>query len=161
MAAYNYKGYLIKILHDAPLGDYVIPENFIAFNTPNNLVSTTDVDAWRDANNVLHRETIEKPAPKVEFNTPYIDSKFLQEVLDEIRKRYVNTSQKKLHMKVWSEEKNDYITQYFYLTSDVNFTIHKKIVRKEWVSGVLTDRTYFLYNPIRFAFIGYGSNSNS
>lgn len=156
MAQYNYAGYHIRILHN-DYGNYDIPENFIAINSYISLNSTVDLDAWRDANNVLHRESTANPTPKVEFNTPYIESKRLQDVWEEIRKRYVNSNEKKLRMKVWIEEVNDYVEQYFYLTSDVTPTIYAKVTRKEVVGGIVQDRIRFIYNPIRFAFIGYGA----
>lgn len=158
MAAYNYAGYLIKIhKKDNSQTDYVIPESFIAYNTLDEEISTADLDSYRDANGVLHRKALDVQLPKVEFTTPYINSKDLQEVLDEIRKRYTNTIEKKFKASVWCEEINNYVTQNFYLTSDVHFVVYKKIPQKEMVGGVLTNRTRFLYNPIRFAFIGYGN----
>lgn len=156
MAQYNYDGYHMRILHSNH-GNYDIPEWFIAINSFVSLYSNTDLDAWRDANNVLHRESAANPTPKVEFNTPYIDSKKLQDVWGEIRKRYTNANEKKLRMKVWIEELNDYVTQYFYLTSDVTPTVYCKKTVKEIVGGIPVDRIRFIYNPIRFAFIGYGA----
>lgn len=162
MAEYNYAGYLIKIhKKNNSQTDYVIPESFIAYNSLDEELSTLDLDAYRDANGALHRKAIDVQLPKIEFTTPYINSKVLQDVLSEIRARYVNETEKKFRASVWCEEINDYVTQYFYLTSDVHFTIYKKITQMENVNGVMQQRTRFLYNPVRMAFIGYGTNSNN
>jgi hypothetical protein len=49
-----------------------------------------------------------------------------------------------------------YFTQDFYLIPDIHFTVYKKDIRRVQVGGVYETRTYFLYDPIRIAFIGYG-----
>lgn len=159
MPQYNYAGYPLKILDGGSgQGDYVIPDKFISHDTLHIEVSTTDLDSYRDANNVLHRQAINTLVPKVEFNTPYIDSEFFQTVMSEIRARYMPnyTTEKRVQMSVWSEEYNQYFTQDFYLIPDIHFTIYKKDIRRVQVGGVYQTRTYFLYDPIRIAFIGYG-----
>ena len=60
-----YNGFLIKV------GDYTIPTNkYIKANSYSALYSTSDLDSYRDANGVLHRQALDHKLLKIEFETP-------------------------------------------------------------------------------------------
>lgn len=134
-----YSGYLIKF------GSYIIPEKFIGFDTYSVLYSTTDLDSYRDADGILHRsQVLDHKVGKVEFSTPYINSKDFNTVMASIREQYVSPAKSKTAMvSCYIPEINDYISQNMYIP-DITVQIHKKN----------TDGS-FLYEPVRFAFIGY------
>ena len=59
-----YSGYLIKV------GNYEIPMNFIIANTYDVTRNVMEASAYRDANGLLHRNTISHVPLKVNFQTP-------------------------------------------------------------------------------------------
>lgn len=133
-----YNNYLIK------LNNYVIPEKFIQYGSYQVTFSTQDLDSYRDANGVLHRNALAHKVAKVEFNTPYINSKDFNTIMSLIRAEYSSAIEKKINsVSVYIPETNSYETNAMYVP-DVSVQIEKKNA----------DGT-FTYQPIRFAFIGY------
>lgn len=133
-----YSNYLIKI------GTYTIPEKYIAFDTYNVLLSTNDLDSYRDANGILHRNALTHKVAKAEFNTPYINSAEFNTLMSNIRAQYSNATEKKIATAyIYIPETDSYVQTSVYVP-DITVKIYKKN----------SDGT-FLYEPVRFAFIGY------
>lgn len=131
-----YSNYLVKV------GNYTIPENFIKYDSFSALYSTTDLDSYRDANGVLHRNALSHKVAKVEFETPYMYSSDVDTLMSNIRSNFTSLVEKKANVSVYIKEINDYVTGYMYMP-DVTFQIAQN------------SPNGFIYAPIRIAFIGY------
>lgn len=133
-----YNGYLLK------LNGYTLPEKFIQYDSFNVLLSTTDLDSYRDANGVLHRNALAHKVAKVEFNTPPMTTTEFESIMSNIRGQYSNAIEKKItNCSVYIIETNSYVTCDMYLPD-----ITPSIIKKNADGS-------FLLNPVRFAFIGY------
>lgn len=132
-----YQGYLLKV------GDYTIPASIIKAETYSVLMSGQDLDSYRDADGKLHRTALEHFLYKVEFETkPMLTNKEMTEFLYNIRKNYIDVTQKKVNLNAYIPELNEYITAEAYIP-DITF------------SPYYADSTVIKYNPTRIAFITY------
>lgn len=108
-----------------------------------------DLDAFRDANGVLHRNVLSNVPLTASFTT--LDGLTDTEMEDTwgalIRHSYIVRNERKINATFWMPELNDYVTQDVYLP-DPEFTI--KEVRKN-KSG----KYEVVYKPVTFEFIGY------
>lgn len=133
----SYSGFLINVN-----GNYDINMHYIVEKSYEVTWSTLDIDSYRDANGVLHRNAVIQ-VPQVVFETkPLLDYQ-VEEILSNIRANYVSSLEKKVLLTVFVPELNNYYTGYFYMP-DTNLTIRQindDVVR---------------YEPISFKFIGYG-----
>lgn len=133
-----YSGFLIKI------GNYTFPRKYIAAESYSVGRYGQDLDSYRDADGNLNRNALDNFIPKVEFNTPaLLTNKQLAEIMLGISQNYVNATEKKALATIYIPETDSYMTQYVYVP-DIALTMY------------YADDKVIKYNPIRFAFIGYG-----
>lgn len=132
-----YEGYLLKV------GTYTIPFKFIKADTYTAVYSVNDLDSYRDANGELHRTALARRTLKVEFETPDLNNTDFEILMSSIRSMYINSTEKSVYLTAFMPEKNAYVYEKCYLTSDVNFQMR------------YADENGVRYNPVRFAFIGY------
>lgn len=141
-----YSGYLIKL--GTGNSAYTIPFRFIKAESYSCVWSVVDFDSYRDANGELHRDAVsDRRVMKVEFETPDISDADLQTLLTAIKGQYSTAVSKSLTVTAYMPEEGAYKTDTCYLTSDVNFSIR------------YADSNGIRYNPVRFAFIGYGTST--
>lgn len=134
-----YQGYLIKI------GNYIVPFKYIKFDSYSALLSTTDLDSYRDADGKLHRNALSHKPSKAEWETPaMLDNEQFADLMRNIRNQYISAVEKNATVTMYIPEIDDYVTQEMYLP-DVTVSIY----RHNKDTGKLQ------YNSIRFAFIGY------
>lgn len=131
-----YSGFLIKA------GNYAIPIKFIQLKSYSVTRNVMDLDSYRDANGVLHRTALEHVPIKIEFNTPYLTSEQMQELLKKIADNYISSEERKVMISAYVPELDSYITQDMYMP-DLEFTIYN-------IKGGT-----IIYEPLRIAFIGY------
>lgn len=133
-----YAGYLIKV------GDYEIPaQKYIKAQSYKVSLNIQDLDSYRDANGVLHRNVLEHKVGKVEFETPaMLTNKELAEFFKNISEQYTVPAERKFIGTVYIPIIDDYISQDMYMV-DPAITIYR-----------ISDNE-IKYNPIRIAFIGY------
>ena len=136
-----YSGYLVKI------GTYTVPFKYIKADTYQAVWSVNDLDSYRDANGELHRTALARRTLKVEWETPDISNSDFETLMSSIRAQYLSATEKSANVTAYMPEKDAYVTEKCYLTSDVNFTIR------------YADNTKLRYDPVRFAFIGYTTSS--
>lgn len=134
----GYNGYLIKV------GSYIIPGNkYIKANSYSAYLNLQDLDSYRDADGVLHRNALAHQPIKVEFETPaMLSNADFADLMSNIRSQFSNTAERKASVTVYVPETNSYVTQDMYMP-DIKptiFTTHDGVIR---------------YNAIRLAFIGY------
>lgn len=133
-----YSGYLIKLGSNA----VEIPLKYICLDSYSVTYSTQDIDSYRDATGVLHRNVLPNRVVKVEFTTPIMRAADVMTFMSIINGAYANSSTKTVSVKWYNPESNDYKTMDCYVP-DITFTI-----KENSPSG-------FIYNPVRIAFIGY------
>ena len=142
----NFRGYLLKF------GDVEFPNKYIAYESfksyPNQRL---EVEAYRDANSLLHRVTSKNYKTKLEFNTRgSITLAEKEEIFNVINNGLVSggTIERKYKLEYWNDEISDYSGKddTFYMP-DIEFTI-KTITEDKENSNII-------YSPIRIAFIQY------
>ncbi len=136
-----YGGFLIKV------GDYTVPFRFIEASKYKASIKGQDLDSYRDANGILHREALKNKAIKTEWETPTgKEESELRELMDNIRSQYTNQIEKKALVTAWMPEIGDYVTMDCYMP-DVEYTID------------YADESTIEYSSFRLAFIGYGGDA--
>ncbi len=132
-----YSGWLIKV------GDYTIPHRWIRADTYQVTKNGQDLDSYRDANGVLHREALEHWIAKAEFETPPLKTNVeVAEFIGNISRNYINQLEKKAIVTLYIPELDGYVTQEMYVP-DIPFKIY------------YADDKVVKYNQFRVAFIGY------
>lgn len=133
-----YSGFLIKI------GNYEFPRKYIQAQSYVVGRYGQDLDSTRDADGNLQRNALDNFLPKVEFTTvPMLTNTEFSNIMSKISENYVNTTEKKALATIYIPETDSYMTQYVYVP-DIEPTMY------------YADEKIINYNPIRFAFIGYG-----
>ena len=133
-----FSGYLLKI------GDYTFPTRQIAYRTFKPIRGVQDLDSYRDANGVLHRNALEHEIYKVEFQTRAMTNKEYDSIMNNIRSRYTNAQERKLQVDMYIPETGQYTGLINAYIPDPEVTIMEII-----------DDTTLKYEPITFKFIGY------
>lgn len=130
-----YNGYLLKV------GGKQIPNKFIQLSTysitPNQRMESS---AERDTTGMLHRETCEHTATKIEFNTPYIRGVEVAELNTLLG--IAGDHQRNVTVDYFDPETQSYKNADCYMP-DVQYPIYSEI------------NNDLLYSPIRYAFIEY------
>lgn len=126
------------------VGDYKIPtDRFINAGTYNVTRNVQDLDSYRDANGILHREALTHVVQKVEFETPpMLSNHEVAELFSRISRNYVVQSERKVLATIYDPETDSYVTQYMYLANP-QFPINCIL------NGELR------YESIRLSFTGY------
>lgn len=135
-----YNGFLLQI------GSYKVDgKKYIRADSYSAYMNIQDLDSYRDANGVLHREALENVACKIEFETPsMLTNKQYAEFMKNIRNNYTVAKERKVLSTFYLPEMDDYFTQEMYIADP-----------KPKMYGVFDDVIY--YNPIAFSLIAYGS----
>ena len=139
IAGSSFDGWLLKF------GSKIVQNKYLAYDdytaTPN---QRTEVEAYRDLNNLLHRDTSPNFKTKIDFNTRPL---YLEEKIDlqsTFASGLVNRAQRKYNVTYWDDDQNTYKTGVFYMP-DVDY----KII------NVDEETKNILYNKMRFALIEY------
>lgn len=139
IAGSSFEGWLLKF------GSKVVPNKYLAYDdytaTPN---QRTEVEAYRDLNNLLHRDTSPNFKTKIDFNTRPLYLAEKMELQSVFASGLVNRAQRKYNVTYWDDEQNTYRTGAFYMP-DVDY----KII------NVDEETKNILYNKMRFALIEY------
>ena len=137
-----YSGYLVKV------GSYTIPFKYIKYETFQADWSVVDFDSYRDGYGELHRDAVsDRRILKVEFETPDISDTDFDTLMSNIRAQFTDATSKSCVVTAWMPEEGAYKSDTCYLTSDVNVTIR------------YADANGLRYDPVRLAFIGYGTEN--
>ncbi len=116
-----FSGWLIKF------GDVILPNNFILADgwesTPNQRI---EIDAYRDANVLLHRETSENFKTSLTLNIRNMnlaEMTAFKAVIGLATLDINSKKQRKLMVTYWNDEELDYKTTIMYMT-DTTYSIH-------------------------------------
>lgn len=132
-----FAGYLLKF------GNTMLSHKYIQLDTyqpvPN---QRTELSAYRDNNNYLHRNTSFNHKTTLKFDT--IPLTLLQKIdlQNQMSAGLINSVERKYRITYWNDEQNCYITSEFYMP-DVTYTIRS--ITKDDIK----------YEPISYEFIEY------
>ena len=136
-----YAGYLIKVGVTSP---YEIPLSFIKAESYKATHLVQDLDSYRDANGLLHRNALSLIPDKVEFEcVPLLTNAEMNAVISSIRSHFSNLNERKLSVNYYVPETDEYVTKNMYMP-DIEFSMY------------YADGSLIKYNACRIAFIGYG-----
>lgn len=121
------------------VGDYPIPLEFMAYKTYKASRNTQDLDSYRDADGVLHRNVLPHQAMKLEFETPILTNLQFRTLMDNIRANMTDLIARDVPLQYYDEESDSYKTGSFYMPGTMEFTHFNKNI----------------YEPTRIAFIEY------
>ena len=117
----NFQGWLIKF------GDVILPNAFLLADgwesTPNQRL---EIDAYRDANALLHRETAKDFKTKLKLNIrdmTLTERMALENVIGLAALPEQENRQRRVRLTYWNDETLDYAVGVFYI-SDRTYTIH-------------------------------------
>lgn len=129
-----FQNYLIKV------GNYTIPLTYMKLESYKAAPDQRqDLDAYRDADGHMHRNPLAHTATKIEFETPYLYRKQMQELIQNIRLNFTNELERRCEVEYYDDETNDYKVGTFYLPGTMEYNLYNKDI----------------YAPSRFAFIEY------
>ena len=133
-----YSGFLLKI------GDYTVSgKDIISTDGISITKNVQDVESYRDANGVLHREALDHAPIKVEFSTRnMLTDAQLQDFLGNVRRNYINEKERKVLATVYVPEDGAYKTCEMYIATPT-----------PEIYGVLRGTIY--YKSMRIALIEY------
>lgn len=133
----NFQGYLLKF------GNQIFNNRFIQLDTysptPN---QRTELSAYRDNNNSLHRTTSPNHKTTIRFDTIPLNLNQKKLLQFQMSQGLINSIERKYTISYWNDEQNVYITSDFYMP-DVTYKI-RKITNND-----------ILYEPISYEFIEY------
>lgn len=132
-----FSGYLISI---GSYSDFF--NSYIKASTYKVTKKVLDVDSYRDANGVLHRNAMPHLSYTIEFEVKPLDNTRLQTLLSAIRSNFTTAIERKLSMTFYMPEDDDYATTDVYMP-DIDFPINH-------IEG-----TVIKYDSFTLKFIGY------
>lgn len=136
-----YNGYLVKVFGAS--SDFIISNKLIKANSYSVTWSGQDVDSYRDADGLLHRNAIDHPCIKVDFEIkPMLTNDEVANLMNNIRSRMTNLTEKKVTISAYNPETDSYITAECYMP-DIQFSVY----------GTYNKVIHF--NAFRLAFIQY------
>lgn len=113
----NFGGYLLKFTKT----NTTFPNNLIAADgfssTP---LQRTEIKAWRDNNNKLHRTTSPNHKTKIVLKTTTLSLSEARSIMQMLANAYSNYQQRKLNVQYWDDEKMNYRTMTAYIP-DITF----------------------------------------
>lgn len=101
----NFNGWLIKFGEQIMPNDYLLVEGWES--TPN---QRTELDAYRDGNNLLHRETSENFKSKIVMSVADLDLEDKIRFLEIVNSGMIDAKERKVDVTYWNDETNQYIT---------------------------------------------------
>ena len=135
-----FAGYLFRV------GNYEVDgTRYINWSKYNVTRNVQDLDSYRDANGVLHRNALDHVPLKIEFETrDNLTNADMATFFGSIRSNYISETERKALVTLYVPEYDEYVTQEMYM-SDPQF----KIKHIEPGTNIIH------YESVRVAFIGY------
>lgn len=119
---------------------YIIPLTYMKLESyQSSPDQRQDLDSYRDANGLLHRNVLSHTATKIEFETPYMYNFQMRELLDGIKRNLTDVNARNITLMYYNEETDTYKTGEFYMPGTMTYEHYNKDI----------------YAPCRFAFIEY------
>ena len=139
----NFKGYLIMFGNNETGARKLL--KYLAQNPTFTPYQRTEAEAYRDANNNLHRITIDNHKTKIEFATiPNLTLEQKQEIDSIMKVGLINEVERKYSVTYWNDDVNAYVTGDFYIP-DTSYNLIK----------IDTDKNTIFYDSITYKLIEY------
>lgn len=127
-----FRGFFVKV------GDFTIPLLFMKLESYKSMPDQRQtLDAYRDADGYLHQNGLPHTVTKIEFETPYMVNSDMQDLIQGIRRNYINATERTVTLTYYNDSIDDYKTGTFYLPGTMEYVRYNKEI----------------YAPTRFAFI--------
>ena len=132
-----YSGWLIKIGNNTDIHKYITEKTYKVTK------HIQDLDPYRDANGLLHRNALSHLSYTVTFDIRPVNSNQMEEIMSIIRSNFTNEAERRIDsFTFYLPETNAYITAPVYMP-DIDYKINSA-----------TD-TMVRYDATTFEFIGY------
>ena len=106
----SFSGYLIKIgSNDTFFNKFIVAQSYKVAK------KIQDLDSYRDANGLLHRNALDHLSYTIEFEVKPLNNTRMQEFLGAIRSNFVEPKERKVSMSFYLPETDTYETSYFYM----------------------------------------------
>lgn len=135
----SFNGYLIKFVKSGQLFPHEIIANEGYEATP---LQRTEIKAYRDSNNLLHRITSPNSKTKIVITTKSLNLEEMTNLRNILNAAFDNSQQRKLRIQYWDDELLTYRTMTAYMP-DITYTPKSIDVDK------------IKYKPIQLTFIEY------
>lgn len=134
----SYQGYLFKV------GSYTVPLSMMFHESYKVTKNDQDVDSYRDANGILHRNALSHYSVKVEWEIPPMKKNDeIEAFFNALYSQFDNLIEKSAQCTAYVPELQGYHTGRMYLNSSVEFPIYRATSQ------------FIQYQAIRLAFIEY------
>lgn len=117
--------YYIKV------GSYEIPLTYIFKGTYKSSTNVQDLDSYRDANGVLHRNVLPHIVHKIEFETPIMYNRDFRTLMDNLRANMTNVTARNVTLRYYNEETDSYGTGNFYMPGTLEFPLFNKAIHEQ------------------------------
>ncbi len=135
----NFQGYLIKFTKTGKQFPHELIAESSYKSTP---LQRTEIKAYRDSNNLMHRTTSPNSKTKLEFTTKELDLSQMQTIRNLLNSAFDNSRQRKLRVTYWDDELLQYRTMTAYVP-DITYEI------------IEISKDNIKYSPVTFTFIEY------
>lgn len=106
----SFSGYLIKIgSNDSFFNKFIVAQSYKVAK------KIQDLDSYRDANGLLHRNALDHLSYTIEFEVKPLNNTRMQEFLGAIRSNFVEPKERKVQMSFYLPETDTYESSYFYM----------------------------------------------
>lgn len=119
---------------------YIYKESYVI--APNR---RQDLDPYRDADGYLHRNTLAHTATTIQFQTKPMYQHDMDALMSFIRGHYIVPLEKKVKLRYYSMDIDDYVGDGYFYVPDIEFTLNM----------VLPEERKILYNSTTLEFIEY------
>lgn len=127
-----FQGYYVKV------GDFTIPLLYMRLESYKSMPDQRQtLDAYRDADGYMHQNGLPHTVTKIEFETPYMVNSDMQDLIQGIRRNYINVTERRVNLTYYDDSIDDYKSGVFYLPGTIEYVRYNKEI----------------YAPTRFAFI--------
>ena len=113
------------------VGDYPIPLSVMAYGTYTASRNVQDLDSYRDADGVLHRNALPRVAYKVEFETIYLTNKSFKTIIDNIKRNVIDVVANDVNLTYYDVWSDSYKTGHFYLPGTLEFPMLNKEIHDQ------------------------------
>lgn len=135
----NFKGFLIRF----PKTETQFPQELIQLDTYESTpLQRSEISAYRDINNLLHRVTSPNAKTKLTFQTINLSIEQMQNIRNIINSAFLDSQQRKLRVEYWDDELLNYRIMTAYIP-DLTYKVRS-------ISG-----NNIKYEPVTFTFIEY------
>ena len=108
------------------VGDYPIPLSIMRYGTYTASRNVQDLDSYRDADGILHRNVLPHIAYKVEFETIYMTVGEFRAFVDNIRDNIIDDKANDVTLTYYDIWTDSYMTGHFYLPGTLEFPLLNK-----------------------------------